>query len=486
MYSSFGSLHTALSTLHSMQKSIQTSSHNVANASTPGFSRQKTVLVTGSPYAVPSNNRYSTYGQVGTGVTVEKIQRFRSSFLDSQIRNETLRQKGWEVQRDSLQQMEVIFNEPSETGLNSRLSAFWTAWHNLATTPDSAATRGNVAEAAADLTAALRDTYRQLNEFQTDLNDRVAIQVDQINDLASRIAGLNRTIRDVQGVGQQPNDLRDQRDRLVTELSELINVDAHEGEGGSVTISLGGKLLVMDHVATPLSTSQDPANGMLNCIVWPDTGNAAQAACIPLEGGLSALAAERLSGELGGTLITRDLLLPDKMSQLDDMANTLLTAVNTLHQGNFGLAGSTGFNFFEGTGARDIDLSADIKADANRIAASATAAGVPGDGSAALAMARLANAKLLNSGTTTIIDTYRANMAQLGQESQQATIMAENQELLVKNLETQQEQFAGVSMDEETVNLIQYQRNYQAAARVMTTLDEMLDKVINGMGLVGR
>lgn len=486
MLSTFGSLHTALSTLHSMQKSIQTSSHNVANASTPGFSRQKTVLVTGSPYAVPSNNRYSNYGQVGTGVTVDKIQRFRSDFLDSQIRNETLQQKGWEVRRDSLQQMEAIFNEPSDTGINSRLSSFWTAWQNLATTPDSAATRGNVAEAAADLTAALRDTYRQLDEFQTELNNRVAIQVDQVNDLASRIADLNATIRDVQGVGQQPNDLRDQRDRLITELSELININAYEGEGGSITIGLGGKLLVMDHEATPLAVEQDPANGMLNRVVWQDTGAVAQAAGIPLEGGLSALAAERLGGELGGSLITRDLLLPEKMSQLDDMANALMTAVNNLHQANFGLDGSTGFNFFEGTGARNIDVSADIKANSNRIAASATAAGVPGDGSVALAISRLANAKLLNGGTTTVTDFYRASVTQLGQESQQATIMAENQELLVKSLETEQEQIAGVSMDEETVNLLQYQRNYQAAARVMTTLDEMLDKVINGMGLVGR
>ncbi|MCB0191065.1 MAG: flagellar hook-associated protein FlgK [Anaerolineae bacterium] len=486
MLSTFSSLNTALTTLHAMQKSIQTSSHNVANASTPGYSRQQATLVTGTPYSVPSRNHYNNFGQVGTGVNVEKMQRFRSAFLDSQIRNESLRKAGWEVRQDALQQIEVSFNEPSDTGINTRLSSFWSAWHNLATTPDSAATRGIVAESAADLTATLRDTYRQLKDFQAELDDKVAIQVDSVNDLASRIADLNSTIRDVQGLGQQPNDLRDERDQLLKELAGYINIDASEGENGSVMVSLGGKLLVMDHIASTLAVEPDAGNGTLNRIVWEDTGAVVQVAGIPLEGGLSSLAPDRLGGKLGGTLITRDLILPDNMTFLDDMANALISSVNNLHQTNYGLDGSTGWDFFTGTGARDIDMSNDIKADHNSIAASASANGVPGDGSIALEISRLENASLLNGGTTTIVDHYRANMAKLGQEAQQANVMFTNQELLVQHLENRQEEIAGVSLDEETVHLLQYQRTYQAAARVMTVVDEMLDKVINGMGLVGR
>ena len=486
MLSTFGSLNTALTTLQAMQKSIQTTSHNVANAATPGYSRQQATLVSGTPYTVPSTNRYNTFGQVGTGVNVEKMQRFRSAFLDSQIRNETLREKGWEVRQDALQQIEVSFNEPSDTGINSRLSAFWASWNNLATTPDSAATRGTVVESAADLTAALRDTYRQLEDFQTELDDQVSIQVESINDIAHRIADLNSTIRDVQGLGQQPNDLRDERDQLLTELAGYINIDAHEGETGSVLVSLGGKLLVMDHEVSELAVEPDAGNGTLNRVIWADTGAVVQVAGVPLEGGLSSVAPDRLGGQLGGTLIARDLIIPDKMAMLDDMANTLISSVNNLHQSSFGLDGSTGWDFFTGTGARDIDVSSDIKADHNRIAASASAAGVPGDGSVALEIARLENAALLNSGTTTITDYYRANIAKLGQEAQQANVMFINQELLVQHLENRQEEIAGVSLDEETVNLLQYQRTYQAAARVMTVVDEMLDKVINGMGLVGR
>lgn len=486
MLSTFGSLNTALTTLRSMQHSIQTSSHNIANAATPGYSRQQTMLVTGHPYSVPSTNRYNSNGQVGTGVNVEKIQRFRSNFLDNQIRNESLMQNGWEVRRDVWQQVEVVFNEPSDTGINSHLNKFWSAWHNLATTPDSVAARSHMAETATDLSASLRNTHRQLKDLQTELDNRVGTQVDAINDLAQRIADLNAKIRDVEGVNQQPNDLRDQRNKLLTELAGYINIDAHEAESGTVMVSLGGKLLVMDHVATELAVEKDPANGSLSHIVWKDTGAVAQVNGVSLAGGLSTGATDRLGGKLGGTFIARDLTLSDQMSKLDNVANELINAVNGLHQSGYGLDGTTGWDFFSGTGAQDIAVSDDIKTDYNRIATAAAVTDIPGDGSVALGIAQLEHTSLSNGGTTTINDYYRANIAELGQQAQQADVMAFNQDLLVKHLETRQEEVAGVSLDEETVKLLEYQRTYQAAARVMTTVDEMLDRVINGMGLVGR
>jgi len=193
MTSTFGSLHIALRSLQSMQRSIEVASHNISNAATPGYSRQKALLTTGDPYSMPAMNRIQI-GQIGAGVTIEKIQRYRSDFLDSQIRQETFMLKGWEVRYDALQQLQVAFNEPSDTGINSHLSAFWTAWHNLATTPNSATTRAQVAETAAAFTASIRETYRQLNMFQRELDDRVAMEVQQINDLARQIAQLNGTI----------------------------------------------------------------------------------------------------------------------------------------------------------------------------------------------------------------------------------------------------------------------------------------------------
>lgn len=723
MTSTFGSLNIPLGALRSMQRAIEVTGHNVSNVETAGYSRQKALLTAGDPYSVPANNRQQL-GQVGTGVIVEKVQRYRSDFLDSQIRQETLMQKGWEVRRDTLQQIEVAFNEPSEVGINHYLGEFWSAWSNLATSPDSVSARAQVAGSTASLSATMRETYRQLNNLQGELDDQVGLQVQQINDLAHQIADLNGTIRQVQGLGQQPNDLRDERNKLLTELASIIDVDTFENESGSVTVNLGGKWLISDKAVSELEAQADPNNTqagggqMLKRIIWADTGVAVQVNGITLEGSLSALAAERLGGKLGGTLIARDLILPGKMAQLDQTASALIGAVNGLHQTGYGLNGTVGGgatsattvpgtvnsfsavapwagqaglpdgtyyvemrdnnntlefrlvdaagqavavddastggaastsnwqpfglvdgttfdtgrglavsfapvadhslgsintnsdvsnftisgvapgtaelssstyyleirtnsgisefrlvdaagnpaqildsaagngslttawqtipasnsfdtgrgltiqfsggpyvdavrggsatpppipaasvaytargtqvgtyssgaarvsfnNFFSGTGARDIALSSYITTDYSRIATAASASS-PGDGSVALKISQLQSAMLLNGGTATIGNFYQITIAKLGQEAQQAGTMTDNHGLLTQHLQTRQEEIAGVSLDEEMVALTAYQRTYQAAARVMTTVDEMLDKVINGMGVVGR
>jgi len=486
MLSTFGSLNTSLQTLQTMQLAIQVSSHNVSNANTDGYSRQKAVLTPGQPYTVPSMNRYSPYGQVGTGVTVEKMQRFRDSFLDSQIRQESLSRDSWQVRQDVLQQAEVIWNEPSDTALNNQMSAFWTAWQDLAATPNEAATRANLVGAADDLAVTLNSTYQQFSDLRADLDTQVANHVGSINDLATQIAGLNKQIREVQGIGQQPNDLRDQRDKLLTELSGYINVDIHESESGTVMVSMGGKLLVMDEVASKLRVEDDTANSMLNRVVWDDTGQVVNITGVPLAGGLSSDAEELLGGKLGGVLVARDKLIPAEQSRLDSIANTLITQVNALHRNGVGLDGSTGLDFFSGTGASDIAVNSVISGDTNKLAAAADAASLPGDGSNALAIAQLATSKLMNSGTATINEYFQAGIAQLGQNAKQAGVMVENQDLLVQHLSDRQEALSGVSLDEETANLLQYQHTYEAASRVMTTVDEMLDVIINKMGLVGR
>jgi flagellar hook-associated protein 1 FlgK len=430
---------------------------------------------------------YLNYGQVGTGVVAQSIQRFRSDYLDTQIRNETTYSEAWNVRQDVMKQAEVIWNEPSDTAINGRLSAYWTAWHDVATEPGNTATRTNLIEMGGDLAKTISDTYRQLDDYQAALDDQVSRHVDSINNLAIQIADLNRQIRNVEGVNQQPNDLRDQRDLLLTELSGYINVEIHESESGTTMVGLGGRLLVMDDVPSQLAVAVDPTNNNLLQIQWKDTGNIVQAAGIPLSGGLSPLAADRLGGKLGGTLIARDIILPEQMNNLDLMASTLITEVNALHSNGQGLDGSSGVAFFTGADATSIAVNPGLTA--SNVAAAeydALSPRIPGDGSNALAIARLENALIMNGNTASINGFYRSQIASLGQKTDQAILMTENQQLLVEHLESQQEAIAGVSLDEETTNMLQYQQTYQAAARVMTTLDEMLDTIVNRMGLVGR
>ncbi len=730
MPSIFGSLNTALRALQAMQTAIQTTGHNTANAATPGYSRQRVVLAASEPYTIPTHYRNVGAGQVGTGVSAQSVRRYHSDFLDTQIREQTWGLKGWEVQQDVLQQIQVVLNEPSDTGLNTYLHNFWAGWQDLAATPDSTSARAYVAETASELAASLRESYQQLYDLRSDLNDRIAGQVTKINDLAHRVADLNKTIAHVESLGQQPNDLRDQRNQVLKELSTMLNVTISESDSGSYWVSTGGRLLVADYTVSEMAVEKDTNNNLLNRVVWADSGAAVQVKGVPLEGGLSPLAADRLAGELGGALIGRDLLVNKKMDQLDQIADALMGAVNGLHQtgydasgaqatrtkpaetlvpgtvdgftlttpwnglsgmadgeffveirdnnntlefrvvdaaghpleindasvpdgsppdptnnttsdwqtfslvagstfdtgrgvgitfapladhslgggtvnpgdvAGFGLGGipagtpelgtdtyyvetreqpagsgnwefrvvdsggapvptynsvaddgsltdgtnnhwqpipasqtfdtrrgltidfaaggppyaggtypatasnvtynargtqvgnrtggaaavTLGNGFFEGSGARDIAVSNYITSDYNRIVTAAVP-NAPGDGSIALAMAQLSSATLMNSGTTSIKDFYRSAIGNLGQEAQQADVMTKNHELLVNHLENRQEQISGVSLDEESVNLVKYQRTYQAAARIMTTVDEMLDRVINNMGLVGR
>jgi flagellar hook-associated protein 1 FlgK len=191
-------------------------------------------------------------------------------------------------------------------------------------------------------------------------------------------------------------------------------------------------------------------------------------------------------GELKGYLEARDDLLQKKIDELQTLAGAIITEVNSRHQTGYGLNGSTGLNFFTGTGADDIDLSDEIKADTDNIAA-AQAANSPGDGRNAIVVADLSRTNVTIGGTTTSINEYYKSMvSELGVEITGATNLADNQDVLVQYLQRQKESISGVSVDEEAANLIKFQRAYQAAARVVTTCDENLDTIINGMGRVGR
>jgi flagellar hook-associated protein 1 len=185
MPSTFGSLNIALRGLMSMQRAIEITGHNVTNASSTGYSRQSAVLAATPPDSFPAVNRNASIGQVGTGVMVEKVQRYRSEYLDTQIHNENLYLNGWKVRNDVLQQIEVILNEPSDTSLSANMDAFWSAWQDLATTPDSTAARAQVAETADNMSTCLREMCTQLADLQTELDHRVRSQVETINGLVT-------------------------------------------------------------------------------------------------------------------------------------------------------------------------------------------------------------------------------------------------------------------------------------------------------------
>ncbi len=469
MRSTFFGLDIGRKALQAQQKALDVTGHNIANANTEGYTRQRAVMETTTPFAYPSFNRLYGSGQLGTGVTVQEVKRVRDDFIDSQVRQEINRAGEWEAKQNSLQKLEVIFNEPSESGLQSVLNQFWESWQELSKNPELEAVRATVRQRGIAVAETFNHLDRQLTDLANDLNTAVKIKVDEINNIASQIAALNEQIVRIEVQGDHANDLRDKRDLLIDQLSEIIQVTVQENQYGAVAVTIGGRSLVAESQTFALFSDPNPLNNGYVDLKW-----VADSSPVIVQ-----------SGVIKGMLDIRDTMVPDYRTQLNTLANTLVTNTNLEHFGGFGLDNNTGRNFFDpaGTTAQAIAVDANILGDLGHIAA-ASVVNAPGDGSNALDLAELKHQNLI--GTVTIDDYYRGLISQLGVQSQESTRMTDNQNLLLAQLENRRQEVSGVSLDEEMTNMIKFQQAYNASARVVTAMDEMLDVIVNRLGLVGR
>lgn len=476
--STFATLNLANRALVSQQLGLDITGHNIANANTDGFTRQAAEMQASIPFTVVGTTRPQQPGQLGTGVDVVNIRRFRDGFLDLQFRGEQQLLGQWQAREDAITKVEQAFNEPSQEGLAAAMSKFWNSWSSLANNPESQSFRKSLVENAATLTSQMNQLHRSLSNQQRDLDRQVQLRVTDINNLTDQIARLNDQITRIVGAGDQPNDLRDQRDVLLDQLSKIVNLTYSEGSNGAITVNIGGRTAVYGNQSFHLKTQEDPVTGF-SSVYWADDFREAQQPPIPLD------AASITSGQLYGDIITRDKTIADLLDNLNSMAATLITQVNEAHSQGFGLNNATGTPFFAGTGADDIAVASVITSDLDNVAAASSQVS-PGDGSNALMIHDLQRRLLMNNGGATIEDFYAGIVANLGVDSQQAKGMAKNEALLSEHLAQQRQSIGGVSLDEETTNLIRYQHAYNAAARVVTAVDEMLDRIINNMGIVGR
>jgi flagellar hook-associated protein 1 FlgK len=466
-------LHVALRAVLAHQHSIEIIEHNVANAATPGYRRQAARLATTPPLAIRGLHGGMALGQIGTGVKVDTIQRFTLDFFDGRLRREQAEAGGWAVASNTLQQAEAVMAEMGGDGLATRLDAFWSAWQDLSGDPTNPALRAAVRQRGEALADGFNTRAQALIALRRDQDAALRENVAEINQLAEQTARLNTEIVRVQAAGNQPNDLLDERDRALDRLSALTGAVAHVEADGQALVSIGGHVLVMGNAAQSLTTVADPANSNLARVTWSD-GAALQVA----------------RGEVAGLLHARDDVLVDQLNGLNTAAQTLANRVNTLHRAGVGLppANATGLDFFQPFVGSDYALELTVNpalSDSNNIAAAA-AANQPGDGSVALAIADVQRELLLAGGTTTLNKYYATQVADLGYALQRARAGRDDHQMVADSLEAQRESVSGVSLDEEAARLVESQRAYEAAARLMTALDDMLDRVINGMGRVGR
>ena len=456
----YGILNVARGALLTQQLGIDVTGHNIANVNTLGYSRQRVNMQTNVPIPFWP-------GQTGTGVNAVDIQRIYDRFVGVQINNENQNLGRWETQKGGLEKVEMIFDETTGYGLSQAMDEFWNAWQDLVNNPSGHTERTALVAKSEILANRFNKIYSDLEQTQKDADNSIKGTVEEINLISDQIADLNEQISQIEATGQNANDLRDQRDLLLNELSSMMDITTSEGNDGKVTVFIsGGRPLVQNNSSWDLST-QTNASGFQD-IVWLD-GN----------GGTVNITDNISGGRLKGWIEVRDVSIPGYLSRLDDLAGTIINEVNSLHQVGFDLNGNPGEVFFTGTSASDMAVNPNIVSDVNLIAASGTAGGVPGDNSNAIAIASLQNALTMSGNTATFGDYYNSIVTDAGSDVQTAGINFEHQTAMVSHLNNYRESISGVSLDEEMVNLIKFQHAYDAAAKLITTVDELLNTVLN-------
>lgn len=451
MSSISGIMHSALSALITQQAAINVTNTNIANADTDGYSRQQVVI------------ENTVYGDV----QASEAQRVYNTYLFKQLVSETQELGKWEAEDKYLESVEAVFDESDGSGLSEAMSEFWNAWQALVNDPSDSTERSTLASYAKALTERFNSISFGLSDIQEGIDGDVIETVDTINSIVQQIADLNQKITQAATAGLNTNTYQDSLDSLVTELSSLIDIGTYENGNGQICIqTANGKPLVEGTTTWSLSTEINTITGMRD-VTWVDS-----------DGNGYVITDDITGGQLAGCLEVRDVLIPEWQDQLDELAVALMNEVNALQTNGYDINGNSGAAIFTGTGAADIAVTTDILDDPGTIAAASSADGAPGDGSNASAIAELQNSLVFNSGTSTFSDFYAALVSDVGTAVQSAQSNYESQADMVEFCTNQRESVSGVSLDEEMARLVIYQNAYEAAAKVMTVLDELMETVI--------
>ncbi len=484
MISLNGMVILARNAMQSQQAAVQTTEHNIANANTPGFTRQEPVMTTAALISTPTVIGTSAPVQIGTGVQLSEIKSYRDKFLDARIRKTMQDLGSLEKQKDNIDLVEITFNEIEEgTDIHNSLVEFWNAWETLAQDPTDLSFRVQVKQKAHNLIGDLKYLYQRLQDMFPDLDDALINEVLKLNSKARSVAELNTRIVALKATGAEPNDLYDRRNLLIEEMSKIADVSVSELPNGSVNLTIGGIPIVQGSESFDLITTP-PQPGIP----------------IDIRSSLDNSHVSFRGGEIHGMLEFRDKILPDIIRRIDELTTSLVREVNGAHKSGYGLDGSTGVPFFslednpdpnigsdivciDGITAK-LKLSDQIEGDLMKIAAAGK--NFQSDNENALNMAKLRDKKALSSGQLTYEAFYNMMVAEVGRIADEISRKSENTQAVLDQLTNRRESISGVSIDEELTNMIRYQNVYEAAARLVTTVDEMMDVVVNRMGLVGR
>lgn len=444
------------------QVAAEVTSENIANVNTPGYSRQRVLFETAPP---TTHNGFP----LGTGVRVQVVERYYDSLLQKQLVN-----AGTTLGYDNhklgvLQQVEPVFNEIAQDGLGAAMNDFYSAWQDLSINPSGTAERQSVLAKAQIMVDQFHYVSQSISDAITIQNESLTPLVGDINKTLSDIAQLNGYIKNTELVSGNANEMRDQRDYLIRQLAGNMQVSFVENDDGTTDVSYtdasGTHALVTGTQAGSFSLAA-------NAVALPD-GSTRYDVQLTAASGAGPTVLAPTTGKLGATMVTRDTVLQGYLDDVDALASRVATDLNALHSSAaaYDLNGNPGAAFFDPAGltAATMSLDANVLGQPARIAAAQAA--FTGDNQNALAIARLNSTNGYNL-------TYDALVAQVGLDVQSSQTVVKQGEAFMKQLTTLRDSQSGVSLDEELANLIQYQRSYQASAKLVTTATEMMDVVL--------
>jgi flagellar hook-associated protein 1 FlgK len=449
----FSSLSLASRALEAQRFGLDVAGQNIANVNTPGYTRRVVDLGAVPPESIRS---------AGGGVEVLGIRAQRDRLLERRLEREISGANREASLAEALGIVEGALGTSGRT-IDQRLAEFFDSFARLADDPTSAVARREVLLQGQSLAAAFHDTSDRFIQARTDADRQIVSTVDTINSLTDRIATLNRSLGSTFDNGTRLH-LQDEQAVLVRQLAELTDIGVLERADGGVDIDIaGGRALVVGNSAFALTT--------------PAAVSGEHAITI---GGVD-ITSQITGGRVGGLLQARDVNLPGYEARLDEQAFALADAINTVHAAGYDLNGNTGQAFFAFTvapvgtagAARALTVDAAVVSHVSRIAAAQ--ATLPGDNRVARALADVRDVRVLDGGTATLTEGWSQLVYRIGRDVQAARSEQSVRDEVVAQAETLRDQVSGVSLDEEAMQLMKFQRAYEASARFFRVIDQTLD-----------
>lgn len=457
-----GGLLTALNagktSLLTNQKSIEIVGNNIANVNTEGYSRQRAELT-----QIPAINFNDFF--VGQGVTVSDVKREYDVFITRQLQEKTVGYGEENGRSTPLTELERVFSV-GDTNIADEIDAFFDSWQELTTNPSGLVERDIVIQRGQLLGDAFREVHTELENVRLNINHSILSKVDALNEQIAEVARLNDRIHLVEISGQSANAARDQQELIVRDLAESLGVDTYTDGQGMLAVQLPGGL--------PL------VQGTHAMTIIADTTGTDVNLQVEIAGVIKDVQSHNLGGEMKGLFDVRDTFLTDRRDDLDLLAFEIINHVNTAHQAGYDQNGNTGLDFFTPLAtATNASRSMNVAlADASEVAAAGNPAAAPGDNENALIIAQLETTATVGTTGDTFDSFFGQIVADVGIEASRNQLALNGADDALIQLQNLRDGFSGVSLEEEMIDLIQFQRGFESSAKFLSTIDEMMTSLL--------